>query len=103
MANSAYPRLLEATIAHSVTQTAELINIEDLQPICLLEIFCKLWTSTLNHRIRNAWEHFDMLDPSQNGVRAKHGTDGASLLLVDALKHAKETHSTCLVSSSDIR
>ena len=33
-----------------------------------------------------------MLDPSQHGFRAKHGTDSASLLLVDALEHAKETH-----------
>ena len=41
-----------------------------------------------------------MLDPSQHGFRAKHGTDSASLLLVDALEHAKkETHSACLVSS----
>ena len=52
---------------------------------------------------RNAWEHFDMLDPSQHGFRAKHGTDSASLLLVDALEHAKETHSAYLVSSWDIR
>ena len=44
-----------------------------------------------------------MLDPSQHGFRAKHGTDSASLLLVDALEHAKETHSACLVSSWDIR
>ena len=39
-----------------------------------------------------------MLDPSQHGFRAKHGTDSASLLLVDALEHAKETHTACLVS-----
>ena len=45
-------------------KTAELNNIEDLRPICLLENFRKLWTSILTHRIRNAWEHFDMLDPS---------------------------------------
>ena len=44
-----------------------------------------------------------MLDPSQHGFRAKHGTDSASLLLVDALEHAKETHTACLVSSWDIR
>ena len=44
-----------------------------------------------------------MLDPSQHGFRAKHGTDSASLLLVDALENAKETHSACLVSSWDIR
>ena len=44
-----------------------------------------------------------MLDPSQHGLRAKHGTDSASLLLVDALEHAKETHSACLVSSWNIR
>ena len=44
-----------------------------------------------------------MLDPSQHGIRAKHGTHSASLLLVDALKHAKETQSACLVSSWDIR
>jgi hypothetical protein len=43
-----------------------------------------------------------MLDPSQHGIRANHGTDSASLLLVDALEHAKETHSACLVSSWDI-
>ena len=72
---------------------------EDLRPICLLEIFRKLWTSILTHRIRNAWEHFDMLDPSsQHGFRAKHGTDSAFLL-----ENAKETHSACLVSSWDIR
>ena len=45
-------------------KTEELTSIEDLRPICLLEIFRKLWTSILTHRIRNAWEHFDMLDPS---------------------------------------
>jgi len=84
-------------------KTAELSNIEDLRPICLLEIFRKLWTSILTHRIRGAWETHDMLDPSQHGFRAKHGTDSASLLLVDALEHAKETHSACLVSSWDIR
>ena len=44
-----------------------------------------------------------MLDPSQHGFRAKHGTDSASLRLVDALENAKETHSACLVSSWDIR
>ena len=84
-------------------KTTELTNIEDLRPICLLEIFRKLWTSILTHRIRGAWETHDMLDPSQHGFRAKHGTDSASLLLVDALEHAKETHSACLVSSWDIR
>ena len=84
-------------------KTAELNNIEDLRPICLLEIFRKLWTSILTHRIRGAWETHDMLDPSQHGFRAKHSTDSASLLLVGALKHAKETHSACLVSSWDIR
>ena len=84
-------------------KTEELTSIEDLRPICLLEIFRKLWTSILTHRIRNAWEHFDMLDPSQHGFRAKHGTDSASLLLVDALENAKENHSACLVSSWDIR
>ena len=36
-------------------KAAELINIEDLRPICLLEIFRKLRTSILTHRIRNAW------------------------------------------------
>ena len=81
-------------------KTTELSNIEDLRPICLLEIFRKLWTSILTHRIRGAWETHDMLDPSQHGFRAKHGTDSASLLLVDALEHAKETHSACFVSSS---
>ena len=84
-------------------KTPDLSNIEDLRPICLLEIFRKLWTSILTHRIRGAWETHDMLDPSQHGFRAKHGTDSASLLLVDALEHAKETHSACLVSSWDIR
>ena len=44
-----------------------------------------------------------MLDPSQHGFCAKHGTDSASLLLVDALEHVKETHTACLVSSWDIR
>ena len=44
-----------------------------------------------------------MLDPSQHGFRAKHGIESASLLLVDALEHAKETHTACLVSSWDIR
>ena len=44
-----------------------------------------------------------MLDPSQHGFRANHGTDSASLLLIDALEHAKETHTACLVSSWDIR
>ena len=34
-------------------KTAELTNIEDLRPICLLEIFRKLWTSILTRRIRN--------------------------------------------------
>ena len=32
-------------------ETAELNSIEDLRPICLLEIFYKLWTSILTHRI----------------------------------------------------
>ena len=32
-------------------KTTELSNIEDLRPICLLEIFCKLWTSILTHQI----------------------------------------------------
>ena len=44
-----------------------------------------------------------MLDPAQHGFRANHGTDSASLLLVDALEQAKETHIACLVSSWDIR
>ena len=44
-----------------------------------------------------------MLDPSQHGFRAKHGTDSASLLLVDAFEHAKETHTACLVSFWNIR
>jgi hypothetical protein len=30
-------------------KTTELSNIEDLRPICLLEIFRKLWTSILTH------------------------------------------------------
>ena len=42
-------------------------------------------------------------DLFQNGFHANHGTDSASLLLVDALEHAKETHTACLVSSWDIR
>ena len=84
-------------------KTTELSNTEDLRPICLLENFCKLWTSILTHRIRGAWETHGMLDPSQHGFRAKHGTDSASLLLVDALEHAKETHTACLVPSWDIR
>ena len=44
-------------------KTTELSNIEDLRPICLLEIFRKLWTSILTHRIHGAWETHDMLDP----------------------------------------
>ena len=103
MAHPAHPRLLETRWLIPLPKTAELTNIEDLRPICLLKIFRKLWTSILTYRIRNAWEHFDMLDPSQHGIRAKHGTDSASLLLVDALENAKETHSACLVSSWDIR
>ena len=84
-------------------KTDELTSIEDLRPICLLEIFRKLWTSILTHRIRNAWETHQLLDPSQHGFRANHGTDSASLLLIDALEQAKETHTACLVSSWDIR
>jgi len=84
-------------------KTDELTSIEDLRPICLLEIFRKLWTSILTHRIRNAWETHHLLDPSQHGFRANHGTDSASLLLIDALEQAKETHTACLVSSWDIR
>ena len=68
-------------------------NIKDLRPICLLEIFRKLWTSILTYRIHTTWEAQDMLDPSQHGFRANHGTDSASLLLVDALEQAKETYS----------
>jgi Reverse transcriptase (RNA-dependent DNA polymerase) len=44
-----------------------------------------------------------MVDPSQHEFRANHGTDSASLLLIDALEHARETHTACLVSSWDIR
>ena len=44
-----------------------------------------------------------MLDPSQHGFRVKHGTDSTSFLLVDALEHARETHSACLVFFWDIR
>ena len=44
-----------------------------------------------------------MLDPSQHGFRANHGTGSASLLLIDALEHARESHTACLVSSWDIR
>ena len=44
-----------------------------------------------------------MLDPSQHGFRAKHGTDSASLLRVTALEHAKETQTACLVSSWNSR
>ena len=84
-------------------KTAELNNIEDLRPISLLEIFRKLWTSILTYRIRTTWEAQDMLDPSQHGFCANHGTDSASLLLVDALEQAKETHTACLVSSWDNR
>ena len=73
-------------------KTAELNNIEDLRPICLLEIFRKLWTSILTYRIHTTWEAHDMLDPSQHGFRANHGTDSTSLLLVDALEQAKTTH-----------
>ena len=84
-------------------KTDELTSIEDLRPICLLEIFRKLWTSILTHRIRNAWETHQLLDPPQHGFRANHGTDSASLLLIDALEQAKETRTACLVSSWDIR
>jgi Reverse transcriptase (RNA-dependent DNA polymerase) len=87
----------------SLPKPAELTNIKDFRPICLLEIFRKLWTSILTYRIRSAWENFDMLDPSQHGFRANHGTNSALLLLVDPLEHARETHSACLVSSWDIR
>jgi hypothetical protein len=79
-------------------KTTKLNNIKDLRPICLLKIFSKLWTSILTHRIYTAWETHDMVDPSQHEFRTKHGTESASLLLVDALEHAKETHSACLVS-----
>ena len=44
-----------------------------------------------------------MLDPSQHGLSANHGTDSASLLLVNALEHVKETYIACLVSSWNIR
>ena len=91
MANTAHSRLFETT------------SIEDLRPICLLEIFRKFWTSILTHRIRHAWETHHLLDLSQHGFRANHGTDSASLLLIDALEQAKETYTACLVSSWDIR
>jgi hypothetical protein len=74
-------------------KTDELTNIEDLRPICPLEIFRKLWTSIITHRIRNAWETHNLLDLSQHGFKANHGTESASLLLIDALEQAKETHS----------
>jgi hypothetical protein len=81
-------------------KTAKLTSIE---PICLLEIFRKLCTSILAHRIRTTWEAHDMLDPSQYGFHANHGTDSASLILVDALENANEKHTACLVSSWKIR
>ena len=50
-------------MAHPLPKTAELNNIEDLRPICLLEIFRKLWTSILTYRIRTTWEVHDILAP----------------------------------------
>ena len=86
-------------MAIPLPKTEELTSIEDLRPICLIEVWYKLWSSILTHRIRTAWKSHDMLDPSRHGFRAKYGTDSASLLLVDALETAEETLTGCLVPS----
>jgi hypothetical protein len=84
-------------------KTIELTNIEYLRPICLLQVFRKLWTSVLTHRIRNVWETHNLLDSSHHEFRTNYGMDSVWLLLIDALKQAKETHTACLVPSWDIR
>ena len=89
MDNSTHTGILEATMAYPAAQNRRTQYIEDLRPICLLEIFRKLWTSILTYRIRTTWKAQDMLEPSKHGFRANHGTDSASLLLFDAVEQAK--------------
>ena len=47
--------------------------------------------------------YYDRPYNSENSFGNTYGTDSASLLLIDALEQAKETHTACLVSSCDIR
>ena len=103
LANPTYTGILETTLARPTAQNDRTQQHRRPQAYMLTRNLPQAMDNILTHRIRAAWETHDMFDPSQHGFRTKHGTDSASLLLVDALEHAKETHSACLVSSWGIR
>jgi hypothetical protein len=78
-------------------------GIEDVRPICLVEVLRKVWNSLILRRISRALERNGILAEEQCAFRPNRGTDTAMLQMINALEEAEEQGTEAYVSSWDTR
>ena len=75
----------------------------ELRPITLLEALRKVFFSLYTQKIMSCWEKNNALAPSQHGGRVAHGTDTASLQVINILEQTMTSNSPCCITSYDKR
>ena len=78
-------------------------HLDDLRPLSLLEPLRKVWMSIVVRKIWTSWLRSGVVNPSQHGSVPGRGTATAIVELINALETAKETRSTLLLTSWDIK
>ena len=84
-------------------KVTEDVKLTDLRPLVLVEVTRKLWTGIIITRIKNLWEREQLLHQGQHAFRSKHGTDTATLQLINALEQARESCAQIFLSSWDMK
>jgi len=84
-------------------KVTENIGLGDLRPLVLVEVLRKLWTNIIVCRIKDIWGKVDLLSQNQHAFRARHGTDTATIQLINALEEARECASDLYISSWDMK
>ena len=84
-------------------KVTENIGLGDLRPLVLVEVIRKLWTNIIIRRIKACWQKEDLLSQDQHAFRARHGTDTATIQLINALEEARESCTELFISSWDLK
>ena len=101
VARSLHPRLLEMEVVSP--HFKELLQAYSRHPpIMLMEVLSKLWTGLLVDEVTSSLQRHSSLSLSQHGYLPHHGTDTASLQLLNTLETAWDARRPLYGCSWDI-
>ena len=97
------PEWLQRKLLSLVPKKSNESSLSNIRPIVLVEVLRKIWAGAIIKAIRNAWEKFEILQPTQYGFRQSRSCASCLIQFINLSESARELNQEMYFSSWDFK